>query len=202
MSEQNFDKLLNEVLHQDTQVEPLSGIEQRILARLEREPARRSAWRWIAWGAPAAALATCLVALAVWPHRNIPQQTQQLATSAPQNSPTQAPWPTPNIVRQTEIGRPPAQARIAKTETPQKENLPKLDVFPTPSPIAEPVRVLAAITLPQGVATDLAESPAEQTPPAELRVEPITIAQIEIAPLFPLPDVKGRSQIEHTGEGR
>jgi hypothetical protein len=84
-----------------------------------------------------------------------------------------------------------ARREIAETTAEEARELPKLDVFPTPSPVSKPMQELAAVSRQSGAAAELAKTSSEPEPPAELKVEPLTIAQIEIAPLNPLTDAKG-----------
>jgi hypothetical protein len=61
-------------------------------------------------------------------------------------------------------------------------SLPKLDIFPTPSVVAEPVRELAEIARRRKIVMGLAEPSVEHSD-TELKIAPITIAKIEIKPL-------------------
>ena len=72
------------------------------------------------------------------------------------------------------------QKRMIATRAP--ESLPKLDVFPTPSVVAEPVRELAEISRRRKIVMGLAEPSVVHTD-MELKIAPITIAKIEIKPL-------------------
>ncbi len=53
MKDMDFDDLLDGVLREDGRVEPLSGLEERVLARLRRE-SQRSGWRGAMWALVAA----------------------------------------------------------------------------------------------------------------------------------------------------
>ena len=81
-------------------------------------------------------------------------------------------------------------ASITRETTP----LPKLGVFPTPSVVAEPVRELAEVSRqhPGGIVPEVAEDAVERKPPAPLKIEPIEIAKIEIAPLYPVKDTQAK----------
>jgi hypothetical protein len=60
MSEFDFDALLDEVLKEEAQAEPLSGMERRILTRLREEKVLGGGWAR-GWWLGAASLAACLV---------------------------------------------------------------------------------------------------------------------------------------------
>jgi hypothetical protein len=54
MSEFDFEELLDDVLREDAQVEPLQGMNERVMARISAET-RRSSQRWMMWAAGAVA---------------------------------------------------------------------------------------------------------------------------------------------------
>ncbi len=62
MSDLEFDALLDGILREEVQVEPLHGLESRILARVQAR--RRWTWSVSAWGSAVAVLG--LLAVAVW----------------------------------------------------------------------------------------------------------------------------------------
>jgi hypothetical protein len=207
----DFDKLLDQVLRQETQVEPLSGIERRVMARIRMEPQKRLAWKFIAWGTAGVAMAAWLVTLVLWsPHRVSPTSRQLEATVHRRMSLPSIEPPTDDLqlAGRPRTGPQEAAARMApgqaivETTLQEAEALPKLDVFPTPDSMAEPIQELAAVSQHSRVVAGLGETSSEPEPPAGLKVEPITIARIEIAPLYPLLDAKGNKLVDDKGDDR
>lgn len=200
MNDSDFERLLNGVLREDAQVEPLTGLEERVMARVRIEPQRRSAWWMMALGAASVGLAMYFGTISFGPqrrtsprletaiHERVSPPAPGLSVSSPAANdmkPAQRPQTRPPKV----LARMSARQEIAET-TEEARELPKLDVFPTPSPVPKPLQELAAVSRQSGPAAGLAETSSEPEPPAELKIEPLTIARIEIAPLNPLTDTK------------
>ncbi len=192
----DFDELLDSVLQEDTAAQPRPGLEVRVLARVRTDGQRRPRWKFVAWGAIAAALPVCVVALLVWPRSVPPVQhvkevpvmsgstlPERVAAESVQNQPRKR-------VAEAGISVRPHRVRV----TYQPESLPKLDVFPTPSVATGPERKLAEISrhYPGAIAPDAPEAAAERKLPAPLKIEPIEIAAIEITPLFPAKDTQAK----------
>lgn len=192
----DFDELLDSVLQEDASTQPRTGLEARVMARVRIDGQRRPRWKFVTWGAVAAALPVCVVALLVWP-RSMPtvQHVKEVpAISGPTLTERAAVEPVQNQPRKrvAEAGISVRPHRVRVTYQP--ESLPKLDVFPTPSAATEPERKLAAISWqhPGAIVPDAAEAAVERKPPAPLKIEPIEIAAIEIAPLFPVKDTQAK----------
>ena len=210
MSESKFEELLDAVLRKDAQVEPLTGLEERVMKRMIVPPQRRSIWRSVAWGLTVAT-PVCLVAVMLLTQHRVPPQhadsTAQIASGhPPQNAAAEKiirkPMPVPPIspTRQTMIAT--LKPLHAKPLARGPEPLPKLDVFPAPAQVPEPVRELAELSHRRGVdVSGLTNLDFQGKPPAELKIEPITIATIEIKPLFPLPD-SAKKQVEDHKESK
>ncbi|NYF78358.1 hypothetical protein [Granulicella arctica] len=69
MSEFDFEELLDGVLREDVWVEPLVGMNERVMARISAETGRSSR-RWVAWAAIAAS-AFVAAGMLVWVRPNV-----------------------------------------------------------------------------------------------------------------------------------
>jgi hypothetical protein len=147
--DKRLDEMLDAALAEYGNAEPLHGIEDRVLARLQAEPARRP---WWIWGAVAAGAAAVAIAAALMMHpepKQAPAATakQQLAVTQPKApaiateqtqhvAPVHAqPAITAHATRpsrapqaQSPAGQPPVQMGVLQVK------LPRRDVFPTPTP--------------------------------------------------------------------
>src|SRR5258707_5589544 len=68
----DFDDLLDRILREDGQVEPLAGLEGRVMACVRLSAGQRPKRLMVRWCA-AAVLPVCVVALLLWP-RSVPQR--------------------------------------------------------------------------------------------------------------------------------
>jgi hypothetical protein len=204
MNDSDFERLLNGVLREDAQVEPLQGLEKRVMARIRIEPQRRSVWWMMAFGAASVGLAVWFGVVSFSPQRRTSPPPQLETAIRERVSPPALGLSVSSLAahdrkpeqrRQTRppevLARMSGSQEIAETGTGEVNSLPKLDVFPTPSPVPEPVRELVAVSLHEGAVAGLAGTSSGPAQPAELKIEPLTIARIEIAPLNPLTDAKG-----------
>ncbi len=179
----NFDELLDGVLREDASAEPRAGLEGRVMARVRAGGQRRSVWRFAAWGAVAAALPVCLIALLIWTRSAPPVQlTKSVHVDAVSVLPRNLPVEAIQTQKQRSAPAKPSVRQKRMIAARASESLPKLDVFPTPSVAAEPVRELAEIARRRKIVMGLAESSLVPTD-TELKIAPITIAKIEIKPL-------------------
>lgn len=181
----DFDELLDGVLREDAAPEPRTGLEARVLARVRAAGQQRPRWRFVTWGAVAAALPVCIVALLVWPRSAPPVQPAKEASmisgpTLPERPAARSQQNQPAKAAKAEISVRPHSARIAY----QTESLPKLEVFPAPAAVdmfPQPVkrneadRQLAALRSKKVVAA-LVALHQEQN-------EPIQIAAIKIVPI-------------------
>ena len=131
-------------------VEPRDGFEERILANLPKEVARRPWWQWM-WIPALAAVALLAVVIGMRVmHREAPApQIVNRTVEAPQQQVAVKPQtPAPQAVR--------PHRQLAKT-TPQvapkvvitsasSDALPRMNVFPSPSPLSEQERLLLALS--------------------------------------------------------
>jgi hypothetical protein len=194
----DFDELLDGVLREDAAPEPRAGLEGRVMARVRADGQKRPVWKFVTWGAVAAALPVCIVALLVWP-KDVPPRQQHVkevpvisASVLPERVVVEPGRDQRRMVIQSRI----SVRRESKGAVGEAQSLPKLDVFPTLSVAAEPVRKLAEVSrrYPKTMLLGLAGSFAESKPPEELKIEPIEIARIEIAPLYPVKDTGAKEE--------
>jgi hypothetical protein len=159
----NLDRILNEGIAEYAKSEPLTGIEQRILARVQfaKGPRRLVAgWGLIPAGA---AVVAGLAIMLLLPHREQPRPVYQVAVNRPLALP-------PPLAEKAAMPKP--ARHLAK-----RKMLPKLAVFPTPSPLTEEERRLIAMVKhdPKGT--------AEEFESLRKRNQPIEIAPLVIEPL-------------------
>jgi hypothetical protein len=184
----DFDELLKGVLREDAAAQPRPGLESRVMARVQTDGQRRPRWRFVTWGAVAAALPVCIVALLVWPRSAPPVQHVKEVSAIKEASAISGSAVPKRVAVKLQRNQPQrvAQARISvrRESRHEVESLPKLDVFPTPAEVDMFPKVvqanggdrqLVALTSKK-VADALAALQHEQN-------EPIRIAAIEIAPL-------------------
>jgi hypothetical protein len=196
----DFDELLDGILREDAAAQPRGGLEARLMARVAAGHPRPR-WRFMAWGALAAALPLCVVALLVWPTSVPPvQHVKEISAikEASAVSGSAVPKRVAMKLERNQIQRVdhaessvrPQSARVVY----QAKSLPKLDIFPTPSMATEPEQKLAEISRqrPGVIVPDGPEAAVERKTPAPLKIESIEIAAIEIAPLYPVKDIPAK----------
>ncbi len=204
MSESKFEELLDVVLRKDAEVEPFAGLEERVMKRMLVPSPRHSIWRSIAWAltvtAPVCLVSVILLTQQRFSSKHAPSMAQIASSHPPQNAAAEKvtkkllPVSPISPARQTMMAA--LKPLHAKPLSKGPEPLPRLDVFPAPAQLPEPVRELAELCRHRGVdVSDLTDLDFQGKPPAELKVEPITIATIEIKPLFPLPD-RAKKQVK------
>jgi len=141
----DLDRTLDAVLAKYASVEPREGLEERILASLraaETRPAHRSWWNW---GFATALAAVLIVAAAVVSRWN-KQPHQPIAVHPPTLK--QAPVAPYEAHRDENTTPPQKSLRHHTLQHWQAREIvapgPKLDVFPTPLPLSEQEKILAA----------------------------------------------------------
>ena len=147
--EKRLDEILDAALAEYGNAEPLHGLEDRVLARLQAEPARRP---WWVWGAVAAGAAAVAIAAALMMRPAEPKPAPVTATQQPPSvvTPKQE---TPAIAAQqaqhheaapTQRHAPPVTTARVRPQPPaggqppivlqvMQTKLPRRDVFPTPT---------------------------------------------------------------------
>lgn len=167
-----LDRILNQALS-TYPAEPMLGIEARILRRVRNEgqASKRAGWTFSFWGrALGASLALALVAAGVFLSRNglieKPVKPNGVNATAVQAA------PPIGVTRRTQEVEGTIRVKVLRSA------LPKLDVFPTPSPLT-PLE-LALVKMARAIPSETARRP-EKADTAQL--EPIQIQVLEIKPL-------------------
>jgi hypothetical protein len=147
-----LDRMLDAALAEYANVEPPTGMERRILARVRESGAGRRMvwWRW------AAAIPALACVIAVLVYREQPAiEPPRLALSVP---------PAPVLAR-------PVAKPVLR---PRPVPLPKLEVFPTPSPLSAEERALAMLVaqFPEKAVELL--TPVEPKPIEPIKIEPLS----------------------------
>jgi hypothetical protein len=184
-----FDELLDKVLREESAVEPLAGLEQRVLARVS-EAAVGASRRWRMLVAGGLGVAAAVVALIVLLPRAKPVTTPGTAVLSSQpvvHSSDQTGSLSLNAVKAPRVERV-HRVEIGRISAAQDEKaaLPKLDVFPSPAPVdvfPRPVggsggedKLAAAAMKSEKVGAALMDLQKAQD-------EPVRVAAIQIAPL-------------------
>ncbi|MGO4883364.1 MAG: hypothetical protein ACLP59_21480 [Bryobacteraceae bacterium] len=153
-----MDGALDRALAQYASVEPMAGIEQRVLNRVRAEGTapRFGIGRWLL-AAGCAAAATVAIAVGAWWVKPIPEITVAVrAKPAPHPvavaAPASRPWPKA-----------------------QRASLPKQPLFPTPAPISREERTWLALAEPGPNPARDALLDLERRGTEPIKVEPIKI---------------------------
>ncbi len=146
-----LDSLIDGALAEYSNVEPLAGLEERVLARVRRARPSRL-WWWLA--VPVAAAVATVVMLRPAPEIAPPVVASVVPPAPPVMAPTRA---RPRVVK---------RARPAE--------LPKRNVFPTITPLTAEERLL--VELAQSHPDEL-KAPAL---PEEIEIKPIEIAPLSV----------------------
>jgi hypothetical protein len=193
-----FDRELDSALASYAAIEPRAGLEQRILANLHAEQKHalvRPRWRWPAIGA--LSLVVVFAALLVaW------RFTRPSQNFAVHHLPTTTlPVPETQIASNIKAGdhgpaTPAMQKKKPRTLHPENENAsaPKLDVFPSPEPLSEQEKMLAAYVAQhhqqavliararmEELKEDLAKETTEENSPSNRRPSDQSMSQQEQA---------------------
>jgi len=146
--DQQLDGLLDSALAQYGAVEPLHGMEERVLGRLREEPARRAWWMW--GGAAAAVLAAVVVAvLLARPaeqkpvRRGTAGRQPEVVSPVPPPAPTQAVHQSTAPKTEVVVAQHAGGTRKQSGTSVASDDLPRRAVFPTPTPPNEQERLLA-----------------------------------------------------------
>ena len=159
-----LDQLIDSALAGYSDVEPLAGLEQRVIDRVRLAGKRKTAW-W-GWAVAVAAVAAGVIAFMPVDRKFV----RQTSTSA---RVLQDPPPASADVKHSR-GRPGGLRQAWRSAPHQQKHLalPKRDKFPTPAPLTTEEKALLQLAR---------FHPTELEPLGEL--QPIEIAPIEIAPL-------------------
>jgi len=171
------EELIERGLKRAGEVEPLAGLEERLLGKLEAEPEHRMKWWWMA--APVAAV-LLLVALIYW--RPAPAKPVEVvkAPSAPAVVSEAVPATQAAAVPQPGSPKAPRRGSRRVPATEAAPVAPKLAVFPANAPLSEQERFLVTLARRQPeVAAQVAQKQA--APVLWLEIEPIKIQPL-VAP--------------------
>ncbi|HZB87678.1 MAG TPA: hypothetical protein VE291_03375 [Terracidiphilus sp.] len=158
---------------------PDSGLEQRILARLEtkRLSVRRRRRLLCAAAIPAmAALLLLLISPAVW--RDAPKHSRP-RIDAPVQQPLTASAALPEVPALIERTATPAKRETGRHAT-HPLAAPKLDVFPAPAPLSSEEQLLVSFVSETSAAQRKELLEAQKQPDAPLRIAAISIPPIEL----------------------
>ncbi len=165
----SLDRLLDAAL--SNYAEPAPGLDRRVLARISAAdaPRRRFVWLW-----PAAIAAAALL-LVVEPWRSsLPPHTAPRATIAP--PPARAavePPPAPRL----------APPRLQHTAAPRAiaapAPLPRLDIFPAPTPLSPQEQALARLIAQSSAKERNTLIAAQQEADAPIRISAISIPPLQ-----------------------
>jgi hypothetical protein len=177
-----FDEILSNALSEYRKAEPLAGLEDRVLRRVQQQRERRKLWwRW----SFAAGLAMALLAVAAWielrdpPYRPlIDQTTVQQMTSVLQKDKNLAgldkpkpdyPETVPNgIFGRSNREEPPARAAYTVAKRPIRGK------FPVPTPLTSEERALLALARTNPEALQTLPRNDEALAIAPITIQPLT----------------------------
>jgi hypothetical protein len=174
------EELIERGLERAGEVEPLAGLEERLLGKLSKERERRVRWWWM--GAPVAAM-LLIVALIYWrpqpgkPAIKVEQRPPKVETPAPTAAPPLIAT-TPQTQKSAARGQRLSEPVVATGTSPRQE------VFPAPAALSDEERVLVAL------ARRKPEIAAEVAQKQAARVQNLEIAPIKIEPLV-APETNG-----------
>lgn len=177
-----FDRILNNALCEYREAEPLAGLEDRVLRRLQQQNERRQLWwRW----SFAAGLTITILAVAAWFELRDPayvplieQTTAQQATPAPGTTGNLAEFdgrkpnypetfPAETLVRPARVRTPAKGASAPAKRSPHNR-------FPVPAPLTSEERALVALARSNPQALQALPRTDE-----ELAIAPITIQPLD-----------------------
>jgi hypothetical protein len=165
--DKRLDEMLDAALAEYGAVEPLRGLEERVLGRLRGAEARRPWWIWGAVATAVVAVAIAALLLERPAQRSAPPVVEkQPAVTAPQ-----AAQPTAPVAPQPTVARAPVRHAAGDAQLARAPQLgisipalPKRDVFPTPGPPTSEELLLARylrVTPREEVLAQINRSPLE-----------------------------------------
>lgn len=184
---ERLDKILDEALSEYREAEPLAGLEDRVLQRLQGRK-RAGTSLWLRWGLAAACLAVVVMAVWIGMARRTPESVTPAKMATPQpiaQAPVQTPAPAVAgpVVKAGEL-RGPARHH-AGTTTPAAtvaHSVPS--VFPLPVPLTAQEQAFLAIV----------QGNADSGRLATGLDDTLVIAKIEIKPLESSGTLSGEKQ--------
>jgi len=171
-----LDRLLDESL--SSYAEPVHGLEERVLRGVSASASPRPRLLWL-WPAGLAAAAVLLLFVAT------PWRSPLPPHAAPSPQIARTPAPQRDVVRNVDKAVPlprhgaaHLQRAVAQTTVAEQEPLPKLDVFPSPSPLSAEERALAGLVARSSAQEQHALLAARQQADAPIRISAITVPPI------------------------
>jgi len=168
-----FDKLLDDALSEYRNAEPLAGIDDRVLCRLEAQAERRRG-QWWRWSPVAAAVA--LVAVAVWfglstdvPRGTISAPTAQKHAPAAQPQATAPQYGTNGVVKAAHS--PKRHASRAMVVAARRE--PMREQFPVPAPLSRQERALLELARTDPALLESLQQSGTTTDIAPITIKPL-----------------------------
>ncbi len=157
-----LDRLIDGALASYADAEPLAGLEQRVVNRVRGVRKRR---RWLVCGVGAAVAASVVVGIVMWSGQKT--VVKKAAVMVARVEPAVAP-------RETAVVSAP-KARVRVKRVARTRVLPKLEQFPTPTPMTAEERGLVVLVRrdPQGMQA-WGELEARASEPVEIRPIRIT----------------------------
>jgi len=139
-----LDRTIDAALAKYASAEARDGLEERILANLRTADAQSAQRMWRHWGLTAALTAVLIVAAAVvwrWNQPTVPPVAM--------HPPALKQAPVPDLANRDENSAPPRRSMQHRRPRRSPEGAiavagPKLDVFPSPLPLSEQEKILAA----------------------------------------------------------
>jgi hypothetical protein len=182
MSEdRDLDQLIDAALGTYSDSSADANLAGRVLARLADEPAPGQRRGWLLWAAVAFPASICVLLLVhSGPGIRKPQAAPPIQTAQLHNPAVISVPPHPHATRGAERARPIHRAApnphplVAATAA---QPLPKLDVFPTPTPPTPQERALAVYVAQAPKAEQQALAQSEQ------ELVPLTVASMRVMPL-------------------
>lgn len=188
--DEHFDNLLDEALSEYRDAEPLTGLESRVLARLQA-PQPAHVTLWLRWGIAAACAAALTLAtwsgmarrtpLSVTPAGKVATQSQVVP---PSQSPAIATKEPASASGNIQVHAGASRHPVTATAAPAPNKPETAEVFPVPVPLNDAERAFAAA---------LNRHPEAFRAPPATDTAPV-IAQIEIKPLSTTDETPGESQ--------
>lgn len=186
-----MDSLVHDALSEYRDAEPLAGLEERVLRRLDEDREKRRT-PWSRWAVLAACAAVVAAALWIRPSNPPAQQkrvSQQEGAKTSEASPAAAATNAASIVKnlsepQRRVPKPSGQLALAAANESHGTNPRLPEQFPAPVALTSDEQALV-FTLNKSSKTRLAQSEADK---------PVDIAEIQIAPLSPASNEPGENQ--------